>query len=135
MQKHSSLEESGGYRCVAVIIIVVCVLLTRKQIVTSRVGPKAQCWRIMFGRWVNEDLGGLDVSVQSEQWSYSRLPRAEAAALQDIGLLRAWNANAIPDEPNRSGLTNRPHDYRHVGWLGVGGGGCLQQSAGKVLAK
>ena len=28
---------------------------------------------------------------------------AEAAALQDIGLLRAWNATAISDEANRSG--------------------------------
>ena len=57
---------------------------------------------------------------------------AEAAALQDIGLMRAWSANANSDKPNRSGLTNRPHNYRHVGWLGVGGGGCLQQSSGEV---
>ena len=70
---------------------------------TSRVGPKTQCWRIMFGSWVNEDLGGLDVSVQSEQRSYSRLPRAEAAALQNIGLLQAASANANSDKPNRSG--------------------------------
>jgi len=28
---------------------------------------------------------------------------AEAAALQEIGMLRAWNANAIPDGANRSG--------------------------------
>jgi len=70
---------------------------------TSRVGPKTQCWRIMFGRWVNVDLGGLDVSVQSEQRSYSRCPRAEAAALQNIGLLRAASANAKSDKANRSG--------------------------------
>ena len=87
----------------------------------------------MFGRWVDDELGGLDVSVQSKQRSYSRSPRAEAAALQDIGLLRAWNTNAISDGANRSDLTNRPHDYQYVGWLGVGGGGCLQQSAGEVL--
>ena len=87
----------------------------------------------MFGRWDDDELGGVDVSVQSKQRSYSRSPRAEAAALQEIGLMRAWNANTISDKPNRSGCTNRPHDYRHVGWLGVGGGGCLQQSAGEVL--
>ena len=87
----------------------------------------------MFVRWVDDELGELDVSVQSEQQSYSRLPHAEAAALQDIGLLRAWNANSIPDVASRFGCTNRPHDYQWVGWLGVDGGGCLQQSAGEVL--
>jgi len=87
----------------------------------------------LFGIWVDDEWGGVDVSVQSEQRSYSRLPRAEAAARQDIGLLRVWNANAIPDGQNRSGLMNRPHDYQWVGWLGDGGGGCLQQSAGEVL--
>ena len=94
--------------------------VTRKQIVTSRVGPVTRCRRIMFGRWVDEELGGLDVSVQSEKLLYSRLPRAEAAALHVIGLLQAWSANANSDETNRSGLTNRPHDYWHVGWLGDG---------------
>jgi len=57
----------------------------------------------MFGRWVDDKLGGVDVSVQSKHWSYSRSALAEAAGLQDIGVLRAWDANAISDEANRSG--------------------------------
>ena len=79
------------------------VRVTRKKIVNSRVVPITQCRRGMFGRWVDEELGGLDVSVQSEQRSYSKFPCAEAAALQDIGLLQAWSANANSDEPSRSG--------------------------------
>ena len=87
----------------------------------------------MFGRWDDDELDGVDVSVQLKQRSYSRSPRAEAAALQEIGLLRASNENANSDGPSGSGLPDRPHDYQWVGWLGDGGGGCLQQSAGEVL--
>ena len=57
----------------------------------------------MFGRWVDDELSGVDVSVQSKHWSYSRSALAEAGALQDIGVLRAWDANAISDGANRSG--------------------------------
>ena len=57
----------------------------------------------MFDRWVDDKLGKVNVSVQSKQRSYSRSALAEAAALQDIGLLQAWNANAISDKANRSG--------------------------------
>ena len=57
----------------------------------------------MFGRWVDDELGGVDVSVQSKHWSYLRSLLADAAALQDISLLRAWDANAISDGANRSG--------------------------------
>ena len=59
----------------------------------------------MFGRWVDDKLGGVDVSVQSKHWSYSRSPLAEDAALQDIGLLQALNVNEISDEANRSECT------------------------------
>jgi len=57
----------------------------------------------MFGRWVDDKLRGVNVSVQSKHWSYSRSALAKAAGLQDIGVLRAWDANAISDGANRSG--------------------------------
>ena len=88
---------------------------TQNGFLSTGEGPDWGILHKSFGRWVDDELGGVDVSVQSEQRSYSRSPRAEAAALQDIGLLRAWNANAIYDGANRSGLTDRPHDYQWVG--------------------
>ena len=66
----------------------------------------------MFDRWVDDKLGKVNVSVQSKQRLYSRSALAEAAALQDIDLLQALNANAISDEANRSGQTNPTHDYQ-----------------------
>ena len=85
---------------------------TRNQLLKAQRGPVDQFLGNISSQGLCNRSWGMANTAPVWRRCYGGGSIAEAAKMQDIGVLQAWNANAISDETNRSGQPNQTHDYQ-----------------------
>ena len=84
----------------------------RNQFLKAQRGPVDQFLGNISSQGLHNRLWGVTNTVPVWRRCCGGGSVAEAAELQDIGVLRAWNANANSDQTNRSGQLNRAYNYQ-----------------------